>query len=500
MALSVTLINPPFLKNYSRQSRSPCVAKSGTIYYAYYLAYAGCALEKEGHTVQHIDCIIDDLNFAETIDRMNDAPPALVLIDTSTPSIISDIKFAKLVKEKFPEAKVGLCGTFPSKNLEEMARLRENLSANFDFVLRGEYEQTAERLANAIQQKKEFKHFKGLAYFDDLDGEQIVSDNGVADLVPAEYLDTLPFVSEFYLRHFGENGIRKHFYASINWPYIQILSSRGCPYKCSFCNIPSIGSYRTRSVSSVISEFKFIAEKMPFVKEVFFEDDTFPINKKRTMELCAELQQLKTGITWSCNARVNTDAETLEAMVAAGCRLTCVGFESPTKDSLTGIIKKTTLGQQERFMDNARAAKMKVNGCFILGLPGDNRETMQQTVDYAIKLSPNTAQFYPHMLYPGTGSFEWAEKEGMMAHTDWDRWLTKEGYHNTPLSLPDTTSEELLQLCDGAREQFYTNRRYLMKMFFQSIRSPKELQRMLIAGKTFFPILIKSFFSRKRLH
>ena len=80
------------------------------------------------------------------------------------------------------------------------------------------------------------------------------------------------------------------------------------------------------------------------------------------------------GITWSCNARVNTDRETLDAMRKAGCRLTCVGFESPTKDSLTGIIKKTTLGQQEKFTDEANMAGMKVNGCFILGLPGDNKK------------------------------------------------------------------------------------------------------------------------------
>ena len=196
---------------------------------------------------------------------------------------------------------------------------------------------------------------------------------------------------------------------------------------------------------------------------------------------------------------MNTDRETLDAMRKAGCRLTCVGFESPTKDSLTGIIKKTTLGQQEKFMDEANMAGMKVNGCFILGLPGDNRETMQATVDYA-KTMPNTAQFYPHMLYPGTGSFEWAEEEGMLSHKEWSKWLTPEGYHSTPLSLPDTTSAELLDLCDNARKQFYLNPKFLFKMLGQSIKSPKEFQRMLIAGKTFSPFcFLTSFEVRKRL-
>lgn len=494
MSIKVATINPPFLKNYSRQSRSPCVAKSGTIYYAYYLAYAGCALEKEGHEVLHIDAIIDELDANAVIQRLRSQKPELIIIDTSTPSIISDIEFATFVKAAFPTSKVGLCGTFPSKNIAELTRLRAEMNLTFDFAFRGEYEQTAEKLAASIDLGADCSSLAGVVWYEN----DVVSDNGVAPLVPAEYLDELPFVSEFYLRHFGKEGIKRHFYASINWPYIQILSSRGCPYKCSFCNIPSIGSYRTRSVESVRSEFEFIRDHMPFVKEVFFEDDTFPINKKRTIELCGLLERLNSGITWSCNARVNTDRETLDAMKRAGCRLTCVGFESPTTDSLTGIIKKTTLKQQETFMHQAREARMKVNGCFILGLPGDNRKTMQNTVDYAKLLMPNTAQFYPHMLYPGTGSFDWAEQENMISHKDWSKWLTPEGYHSTPLSLPDTTSEELLDLCDYARKQFYLSPKYLFKMFIQSLKSPKEFQRMLIAGKTFFPLLFSYMFKSKK--
>ena len=119
-----------------------------------------------------------------------------------------------------------------------------------------------------------------------------------------------------------------------------MLTSRGCPYSCSFCNIPSIASYQTRSIESVVEEFKFIKKHLPFVNEIFIEDDTFPINKKRTIELCNLLAEANTGLIWSCNARVNTDKDLIYAMKEAGCRLMCVGFESPTQGALDGVIKK----------------------------------------------------------------------------------------------------------------------------------------------------------------
>lgn len=487
------LVNPPFLENYSRQSRSPCVAKSGTIYYAYYLAYAGCALEQSGFTVVHFDAIVERLNHQMSLERIAHEAPDLVIIDTSTPSIINDIEFARDVKIRLPNCVVGMVGTFPSKNTSEFFSLCQNHDSPVDVVLRGEYEASVVELACSLKKGGSYKDVEGIAYL----GDGVVVENGKAQQISEDFLEALPLVSEYYLRHFGEEGIKRHFYASINWPYIQILTSRGCPYKCSFCNIPSIGSYRKRSIQSVVDEFCFIANNMSFVKEIFIEDDTFPIDKKRTIQLCNELKKLNLNITWSCNARVNTDAETLKAMHEAGCRLTCVGFESPSADGLTGIIKRTSLDQQESFMMAANEAGMKVNGCFILGLPGDNKASINETIQYSIRLQPNTAQFYPHMLYPGTGSFDWAESEGLLAHKDWSKWLTNEGFHNTPLRLPDMSSEELLEKCDEARLRFYTNPRYLFRMAMQSLTSWREAQRMFIAGKKFFPLLFS--YVKKRL-
>ena len=122
-----------------------------------------------------------------------------------------------------------------------------------------------------------------------------------------------------------------------------------------------------------------------------------------------------------------------EAMKEAGCRLMCVGFESPTQDALEGVIKKTNKERQIEFMEDVRNADLLVNGCFIMGLPGDTPQTMQLTIDFAKELMPNTAQFYPHMLYPGTGSFKWADENGYVKLKNWADWLTPDGLHNQAL-------------------------------------------------------------------
>jgi anaerobic magnesium-protoporphyrin IX monomethyl ester cyclase len=496
MKMQIVTVNPPFLKNYSRQSRSPCVAKSGTIYYSYYLAYAGCAAEMAGFNVTHLDSIAFELSFEQTYKRIYDAKPDLVIIDTSTPSIISDVAFAGRVKVENPNALVFCVGTFPSKNLPGFIKILNEKDHSIDGCLMGEYEETVYELCMALSSGTSINEIDGLVLLNDKSVTSNFSDK--SRKTSEQFLNKLPFVSDFYLRHLGESGIKKHFYASITWPYLQLLTARGCPYKCSFCNIPSIGSYRVRDIESVIAELKFIKNNLPYVKEVFIEDDTFPINKKRTIALCKRIIEEKINIKWSCNARVNTDLETISIMKEAGCRLTCVGFESPSITSLVGIIKKTDLKQQEDYMLAAEKVGIKVNGCFIIGLPGDTRESIQNTINYSKKLLPNTAQFYPHMVYPGTGSFEWAEMNDMLEHTNWENWNTPEGYHNTPLRINGISSVELLSFADEGRRQFYTNPKYLIKMLLQSMSSYSEFQRMIIAGRSFVPILFKYIFASNK--
>jgi len=477
----VLLLNPPFLKKYSRQSRSPCVAKGGTLYMPYYLAGAAGALEKENFKVKLIDAVAEGWTEDETINFVKQFQPEMVVLDTSTPSIKNDVWVAGRIKAELPSVHVNLVGTHPTNMSEECFRMSEAV----DSVCVGEYDHTVRDLAKRLESGKGLKGVRGLSF---REGGKIIN-NGPADLI--KDLDELPFVSEVYLRHFGEEGIKKYFYASITWPEIQILTARGCPYNCSFCNAPQKGSYRARSIGNVVEEFEFIEKKLRFVNEVMVEDETFPANKKRTLDLCDELIKRGAGVRWSCNARVNTDMETMKKMKGAGCRLMCVGFESVSQESLNSVTKGTTAEMQRKFMRDCKEAGLLVNGCFILGLPTDTPETMQATIDFAKELNPNSAQFYPLMVYPGTKAFEWAKGNGFLETEEWSKWITEEGLHSSTVSRPELSSKELLKWCNKARLEFYTNPKFLGKMAKQAATSPREAVRIMKGGKVLFRHLLR---------
>ncbi|MGB9708177.1 MAG: B12-binding domain-containing radical SAM protein [Candidatus Pacearchaeota archaeon] len=476
--MRILLLNPPYLPRYSRQSRSPCVTKSGTFYYPYFLAYAAGVLEKAGFEVKIIDAVAQEFSHGKTVEEVKKFAPTLVVIDTSTPSIYNDVAIATKIKQ-VTQAHVTLVGTHPTALPNETLAL-----GKADSICRGEFDYTVRDLALALNKGNKLETVLGLSY---RDGKKIIH-NAPRPLI--KNLDALPFVSEVYLKHFGEKGIKKYFYASLRWPQVTILTARGCPYNCAFCNSPFKTSYRPRSIKNVVAEFKFIKKNLPFVKEIMIEDETFPASKKRTINLCKALVKNKNKLRWSCNARVNTDLETLKWMKKAGCRLLCVGFESPEQSLLNAVHKGTSEKMQIDFMKDTKRTGLLVNGCFILGLPGETKETIRKTIEFAKKLNPDTAQFYPLMVYPGTEAYAWAKKKRLLTTEDYRKWLTKEGYHHTTISRKRLSTKELVALCDLARKEFYVRPRYIIPKFSQVLASPSEAIRTLKSGKTFFKYLV----------
>ncbi|MDI6654715.1 MAG: radical SAM protein [Candidatus Hydrothermarchaeota archaeon] len=473
--MRILMLNPPFFKRYSRQSRSPCVTKGGTFYYPYFLAYATGILEKY-FEVKLIDAVASDWGSEETVEFAKSFSPALVVLDTSTPSIYSDVEIASRIKEALPETHINLVGTHPTALPGETLNL-----GKADSVCRGEFEYTVRDLAFALRDNKSLVGIDGLSF-----KENRIYHNKPRELI--KNLDELPFVSEVYKKHLN---IRDYFYASLTYPQVTILTARGCPYSCSFCNIPFKNSYRARSIENVVEEFEYIQNELPEIKEVMIEDETFAANKKRTIELCNLMIKQGIKLTWSCNVRVNTDYETLKAMRSAGCRLLCVGFESPTQEALDSVNKKTTKQLQLEFMENARKTGLLVNGCFMLGLIGDTKETIAETIEFAKELNPYTAQFYPLMVYPGTEAYEWAKKNSYLITEDYSRWLTGEGLHSCVLSRPELTDEELIALCDEARRQFYLRPRYLFSTLGRILTNPWEAKRVVKSSRTFFKHLFR---------
>jgi len=475
--MKILLLNPPFLPRYSRQSRSPCVTKGGTFYYPYYLAYATGNLERHGFSPKLVDAVANEWDREKTLEFVKEFKPDLTIIDTSTPSIYNDVEVASKIKEA-GAVHVSLVGTHPTRlDIETLM-----LSNNVDSICRGEYDETVVELAKAVESGKSFAKIKGLTF---RQGKKIKRN---PDRPFIKDLDNLPFVSEVYKKHLN---IKKYFYASLLWPQVTILTARGCPYNCSFCNIPFKSSYRFRSPENVVSEFEYIESELPFVKEVMIEDDTFPVIKERTEKICRLLIERKIKLKWSCNARVNTDLETLKLMKKAGCRLLCVGFETPKQKVLNIIHKNTTKEMQIEFMKNTKKIGLLVNGCFILGLPEDTKESIKETIEFAKQLNPDTAQFYPLMVYPGTEAYEWAKRNGFLTTEDYSKWLLDNGFHNTTVSRNDLSSEDLIVLCDQARREFYLRPKYIFSKITQSLLHPGEMVRNLKAFRIFSKSLFK---------
>lgn len=478
--MKILLLNPPYFPRYSRQSRSPCVTKGGTFYYPYYLAYCCGVLDENGFNVKLIDAVAKEWSKEETIKFAKKMKPDITVIDTSTPSIYNDIDIAESIKMVSQTFTI-LVGTHPTRIPKETMAL----SKYIDAIAIGEYDYTIMDLAYTLENGDDIKKVDGLVFRQN--GKLVF--NKPRRLI--ENLDELPFVSKVYKKHFGIKGIEKYFYASLRHPQVTILTARGCPYNCSFCNIPFKSSYRARTPENVVEEFEYIQNNLPEVKEVMIEDDTFPVDKKRTIKICELLKKRGIKLKWSCNARVDTDFEMLKKMKEANCRLLCVGFESPNQRILDNVHKGITKNMQIEFMNNCKKLGLLVNGCFILGMPGDTKESIKDTINFAKYLNPDTAQFYPIMVYPGTEAYKWAKINGYLITEDYSKWLTSDGLHNTTISTPEFSDKELLKLCNEARKEFYLRPKYILKKIKQIITRPGEAKRNLMAFSVFFKYLFK---------
>jgi radical SAM superfamily enzyme YgiQ (UPF0313 family) len=479
--MKVLMLNPPFLPKFSRGSRSPAVTKGATIYYPIWLAYTTGALEKEGFDVKLIDAPARGYDLEYVLDETKKFGPDLTVVDTSTPSIFNDVKVAEAIKDA-TNSFVILVGTHPSALPEETL----NISKKIDAVARHEYDFTILELTKVLEKGGDLRKVKGISF---KYGKKVVNN---PDREFITNLDDIPFVSEVYKKHLI---IEDYFYAANLHPVITILSGRGCIYRCTFCLWPQTFSghqYRFRSVKNVVEELEYIKNEFPQVKEIFLEDDTFTADRKRCREITDEIIRKKLNITWACNSRADVDYETLRKMKQAGCRLLCVGYESGNQQILDNIRKGTNIEKIKQFAKDARRAGLLVHGCFIFGLPGETIETIEQTTEFAKELNPDTAQFFPIMVYPGTEAYEWAKKNGYLLTEDYSQWLTPEGLHNTIVSRPGLTNEELVQFCDEARREFYLRPTYIFSKARQMITNPREAKRIFRASKTFFKYLFKS--------
>ena len=477
--MKICFINPPFKAEYgkfSRESRSPAIGHSGVLYYPLWLIYAAALAEKNGFNIIFIDAPAKQ--FSEKMclkiveKKAKDTP--LFVLDTSTPSINSDIRFADQVKALYPESKIVLVGTHPTATVEETLFHAKSV----DMIARREYDATILELASCLRDGKEWKNVQGISYKIQ---DQIINN---PDREPIIDLDDIPMASGFIKKHLN---IYDYSFPAATYPAIQIFTGRGCPARCNYCVYPQVMHghvYRKRSAENVVTEFEYIAKEFPEVKEIVIEDDTFTIDKVRVMEICKMLIEkgLHKRFRWLCNARVNLDYDTMRIMKKAGCRLLIPGVESFNQQILQNIHKGTTLTQITNYMNNAKKAGLLVHACYMVGNSGETRETMEQTLQAALNFNTDTAQFFPLIPYPGTEAYDWAKRNGYISG-NYDEYCHEDGTVSCVLNIPGLSADDLVAFCSYARRKYYLRPRYILHRFCMGLKDPEDFKRSLKAFK-----------------
>ncbi|MEI6632613.1 MAG: radical SAM protein [Chlamydiota bacterium] len=479
--MNVLLLNPPFLDRYSRASRSPAVAKGGTIYYPIWLAYAAGVLEQSGHAVRLIDAPAECIGNPDVAARLGGWTPDLVVLDTSTPSIHEDARSADFYKERYPRSAVVMVGTHPSAMPDWTLGLTPAIGA----VARGEYDYTLRDLCEALTQGRGMDTVAGLSFRDA---------GGVRHTPPRpliDDLDALPFVTSVCRRHLD---VRNYFFAAARYPMVMTISGRGCPHRCFFCVYPQTfhgRAYRPRSPGNVVEEFRFVREHLPAVNEIGFEDDTFTADRRRCAEICDRLIAERWRLPWYCNARADLPFDLMVKMRRAGCRLIVVGFESGSQAVLDAMHKGIGVETMRRFARDAKRAGLLIHGCIMAGNPGETEETLAESFRFARELNCDSMQFFPLIVYPGTEAYAWAVKTGALAATDFRDWLDEKGDYRCVINLPGLPSERLVALCRRYYLGYHLRPAYLLAKLRQAVARPGEMVRTARAALKYARYLLR---------
>ncbi|MFO1035249.1 MAG: hopanoid biosynthesis associated radical SAM protein HpnJ [Geminicoccaceae bacterium] len=398
----------------------------------------------------------------------------LAVLHTSTPSFRSDVKVAEALKEANPKLRIGFVGAHVAVQPDISIRA----STALDFVAGSEFDFTIQEVAEG----RRYEEIDGLSF---RRNGAIVHNPQRAIL---EDMDQLPHVVDVYRR---DLVIEDYFIGYLRHPYLSVYTGRGCKSRCTFCLWPqTIGGhrYRTRSVKHVVDEIAKAKAWFPQVKEYFFDDDTFTDNPGRAREIAKELGKL--GVTWSCNAKANVDYETLKVLKDNGLRLFVVGYETGDQQILHNIKKGMRIDWARTFSENCHKLGITIHGTFILGLPGETRETIKETIRFAKEVNPHTLQVSLAAAYPGTYLYDQAKQRGWLVDDNTGGKLVADsGIQVSSLSYPNLSQQEMFEAVADFYKQFYFRPGKIYDMVSEMVGDFDMMKRRLREGVEFFRFL-----------
>src|SRR5579862_1424797 len=461
-------LNPPSFEGFDggAGSRWPSTREVASFWYPVWLCYPAGMLEDS----KVVDAPPHGISIQQTVAMAKDFE--LLVLYTSSPGFHVDVKIADMMKDANPKMQVAFVG--PPVTIEPEKAL--NATKAIDFVVRREFDHQIAGYAKGTP----LAELPGVSYRKN--GEIVHNPEGPV----IENLDELPWVSKVYKRDLDFKRYNVPFLLN---PYISFYTTRGCPAMCTFCLWPQTHSghlWRLRSAQDIAAEVKYTLENFPGLKEIFFDDDTFNYRKQRTLELCAELKKL--NFTWSCTSRVTTDYETLKAMKDSGCRLLIVGYETGDQQILRNIKKGATVDIAVRFTDNCKKLGLVVHGDYIVGLPGETRESIRTTIDFAKRLDTETIQVSLGHPYPGTEFYSYAEKNGLITIAS----MTDDVGHQLPnVVYPGLDRGELVEWVERFYGEYYFRPRVVWRVVRKAIFNSSERRRLTKEAREYMALRAK---------
>src|SRR3990172_3353198 len=466
----IVLISPPL----SMDKQAGSLKDIANVLPTLGIGYIAAVLEKEGFNVKIIDCIGDNLYPDDVLKILLDDPPDIIGFTATILTINAVINMSKMFRKRFPDTIFVIGGphltSLPEKTFEK---------GDFDMGIIGEGEFTLLELAREISKGgMNFKGIKGLVY----------RDNGNIIVNPprpfAEDLDSIPFPA----RHLYPPLIKyKPVPASYKkLPVGLIISSRGCPYQCTFCDRKVFGNkFRAHSPQYVVDEIEELINKHG-AREIRFMDDIFTMNKKRTVDICEEILKRGIKIPWTCLARVNAvNPDILKKMKQAGCWQVIYGIESGDQNMLDKMKKGVTVEQNEQAIQWSKEAGLNVRATFVFGFPGETLESIKKTVEFAKKSRLDVVNFFTLVLFPGNELYQVAKREGTVIHEDYDQYTSMVDTENTRLHyIPEGMTEvELKNAIRQAYRDYYFRPSYMIRQLL-SIRDIGDINRYWKAFKS----------------
>ena len=467
--LNTLFLNPPSYNGYDggAGSRYQCTREVKSFWYPTWLAQLAALVEGS----RLIDAPARGITIEDILPLAKEYE--LLVLYTSTPSFPNDVKIAEAFKYENQNLIIGFCGAHVAINPDHSILASDAI----DFVAGNEFDFTIKEIAegkmleqiDGLTYKKNNKpiHNKPRALIDDMDS---------LPWVTKVYKDNL-VTSDYY------NGYMLH-------PYMSFYTGRGCKSRCSFCLWPQTISghnYRTRSVENIAAEVLWARDNFPEIKEFFFDDDTLTDNIQHVEALAKEIGKL--GITWSCNAKANVPYETLKIMKDNGLRLLLVGYESGNQEILVNIKKGIRLDIARQFTSDCHKLGILIHGTFIVGLPGETIETIEQSINYAQELNPQTIQVSLPAAYPGTLLYKQAIENGWLVADE--NLVGDDGVQHSVLNYPHLSSKEIFEAVDNFYKRFYFRPKKMTILFFEMCGDWEIMKRRLREGIEFFKFLFR---------